>query len=73
MFNVLDNLKDFFGQKWVQVVQVVVLCVTVVSTLTGKVVDLGQVTTVVTQIGAVCLGIIWVIETLASAFGKKKE
>jgi len=73
MINFLNKLKEFFAQKWVQVVQVVVAVVSIVATITGKVIDLGAVANVVTQVGVACLGIIWLIETIVSAFAKKSE
>jgi len=72
MIDFLNKLKDFFDQKWVQVVQVVVALAGLVSAITGQIIDLGKVATVVTQLGVACLGLIWLIETIASAFGKKK-
>jgi hypothetical protein len=72
MIDFLNKLKEFFDQQWVQVVQVVVAIAGLITAITGQVIDLGQVTTVVTQIGVACLGLIWLIETIAAAFGKKK-
>ena len=72
MIDFLNKLKEFFDQRWVQVVQVVVAVVSIVSTITGQVIDLGKVANVVTQIGIAGLGLIWLIETIAAAFGKKK-
>jgi len=72
MIDFLNKVKAFFDQKWVQVVQVVVALAGLVSALTGQVIDLGKVATVVTQIGIAGLGIIWLIETIAAAFAKKK-
>jgi hypothetical protein len=63
----------FFTQKWTQVTEVIIACITVVSAITGKVMDQAEVINVITAIGTAALGIIWLVETIASAFGKNKQ
>lgn len=66
----LEKLKVFFSQKWTQVTEVAIACITVISAITGKVIDQSQVVSIVAAIGAAALGLIWLIETIAAVFGR---
>lgn len=68
----LKQIKTFFETKWAQVTELAIACVTLLCAITGATIDMARVAVIVAQVGAIALGIIWLIETVASAFGKKK-
>jgi len=69
----LEKLKQFFTSDWSQVVQTVIAIVSVITAITGKVVDSAKVAELVGQIGIAGLGLIWFIETVINVFSKKEN
>lgn len=65
--NILEKIKSFVASDWSQVVTVVVAIVSIIATVSGKMIDSAKVAEVVGQVGIAIVGVIWLIETIVNA------
>lgn len=56
--NILEKIKAFVASDWSQVVTVVVAIVSIIATISGKMIDSAKVAEVVGQVGIAIVGVI---------------
>ena len=70
---VLEKIKAFITSDWSQVVTVTVAIVSIIATISGKMIDSAKVAEVVGQVGIAIVGVIWLIETIINAVSALKK